>query len=223
MQMLTISHIRRQPLYFSSIILLFAGGLCLALLFDKREIFIRLNAFHCPATDTFFSAYIETGNGCFLLLLVLIFIIRKRWLLSLHCVSAFLLSGLLVQIVKRIFVMPRPGAVFSQASDLFISGYHIHQGHNSFPSGHTATAFALVTVCTLYLSCRWRGLILFILATLTGFSRVYLGQHFFGDVLAGATIGVGCAFLVCYAIRADGLQKLKKQKSENQADRLQSA
>lgn len=65
----------------------------------------------------------------------------------------------------------------------------------SFPSGHTAAAFSGAWV----LSTVWpkRAPIFFSMASLVGFSRVYVGAHYPGDVFFGATIGM----LIAEAIR----------------------
>lgn len=62
---------------------------------------------------------------------------------------------------------------------------------SSFPSGHTASAFAFATGADQVLP----GLSapLRIAATLVGYSRVHTGVHFPGDVLAGAFLGVSAA------------------------------
>ena len=58
---------------------------------------------------------------------------------------------------------------------------------NSFPSGHTTIAFALATVIGHeYTKLR---IPLYAAALCTSFARIYLGRHYPGDVLAGATIG----------------------------------
>ena len=68
-------------------------------------------------------------------------------------------------------------------------------GSWSFPSGHTASAFA----SALALSAVWRrqSPLFYALAGGIGFSRVYAGAHYPGDVLAGATLGT----LFCAAVR----------------------
>ncbi|HEY3869682.1 MAG TPA: phosphatase PAP2 family protein [Actinocrinis sp.] len=56
----------------------------------------------------------------------------------------------------------------------------------SFPSDHATIAFALAV--GLWIVDRKLGIIAAVLATLEGFSRIYLGQHYPHDVLAGAVL-----------------------------------
>lgn len=71
----------------------------------------------------------------------------------------------------------------------------------SFPSGHTAAAFSLAT--SLSITCpKWYIIApSAIWACGVGFSRMNLGVHYPSDVLAGAAIGVGCAFINVYVNR----------------------
>ena len=62
---------------------------------------------------------------------------------------------------------------------------------HSFPSGHTAAAFAFATGAGRVLP--WTTPPLAILATLVGYSRVHTGVHYPLDVMVGALCGVALA------------------------------
>lgn len=70
------------------------------------------------------------------------------------------------------------------------------QAHGySFPSGHTASAFAAAGVLWQR-SPKWCGAAALLVAVLIALSRIYLGVHYPSDVLGGALIGSGIAWLV---------------------------
>ncbi len=70
-------------------------------------------------------------------------------------------------------------------------------GSSSFPSGHTSDAFSTATSLSLAFP-KWYVIApSYIYATAVGYSRMHLGVHYPSDVLAGAVVGAGSAFL-CY-------------------------
>jgi undecaprenyl-diphosphatase len=85
-------------------------------------------------------------------------------------------------LLKDIVDRPRPFEAHPQIHPL----YAVHS--SSFPAGHAATAFAGATVLTYV--ARRAAPVLFTVAALIGLSRVYVGDHYLTDVLAGAAIGV---------------------------------
>lgn len=62
-------------------------------------------------------------------------------------------------------------------------------GHNSFPSGHTATAFMGAELVRIEYG-GWYGLGAYAVATGVGFMRMYNGRHWLHDVVAGAGVGI---------------------------------
>lgn len=93
---------------------------------------------------------------------------------------------------------PRPWTVLAEAG---IGDFPRVQGYDcavtpSFPSGHTATAFALFTGISLFVRNRRIKVGMFFPALAVAFSRIYLMQHFLSDVLVGSLIGVAAALVV---------------------------
>ncbi len=74
---------------------------------------------------------------------------------------------------------------------------HSHSGW-SFPSNHSANNFALARTVQFFSPCY--AIAAYVFAFVVAFSRVYVGVHFPGDVVAGAAIGLLSATLVCRAV-----------------------
>ena len=73
-------------------------------------------------------------------------------------------------------------------------------GSTSFPSGHSASAFAFATAVGDELPLAW--LPLHAAAAAVTYSRVHTGVHYPGDVLVGSLMGTGAAVVVRYTDRA---------------------
>lgn len=149
--------------------------------------------------NNFFSFFSLKGSFIFIWLLVMLIVLvleerknpgitknDKRFIFIFS--TSFLLTFVLTDFVlKNIFHRIRP--LFSDFIRLYpISSNFICPTDFSFPSTHAATAFAAATVLTYFdKKRRW---FYYIVAILIGYSRIYLGCHYFFDVIGGAVIGL---------------------------------
>lgn len=103
--------------------------------------------------------------------------------LGIKGILAAVTSSALVAALKFMYQRPFPEQALQVNPDYFIP--------YSFPSGHTASAFAAAYIMMYH---RNKGkYILPVLAGLVGVTRVYLGIHYPTDVVAGAFVGIAVA------------------------------
>jgi len=182
--------IRHSNWFFYGTTLVIFLGFVFLCIYGKTASFFLLNSFHNPIFDYFFILFTNLGDGIIALVfcvLAIVFYRKKIYALSLF--YAFIISGLIAQVLKRMVDTPRPKLYFANGEyTQFIDGIKIATQH-SFPSGHTATAFAIATVIMIVMKSRKWQIQILVAATLVGYSRIYLGQHFLLDVLVGAIIG----------------------------------
>lgn len=195
--------INKNSVYFICLLLFLLAAAYICLFYTKAEGFYLLNPYHNTAATSFFIFFTWLGDGLFCVLTgIALFFFNRRYL-SVLVISSYLLSGLIAQVLKYFIIEARP-AVFLKDSNYkyFIDAVTLHNFH-AFPSGHTASAFALATVLAVALNNRSWGIIFLITAILVGYSRIYLGQHFLIDVLCGSLIGVVSAVACLYVTRKD--------------------
>ena len=168
-------------------------GFILMLFFSKADLFLLINNHHNKFFDLFFKLNTLLGDGIMTVLVVFgLLFIKFRY--AVLAAIAFLYNSVVIQLLKRFFNAPRPLKYFENISTIrTIEGYPVNEW-NSFPSGHTASAFTLAVVLSYLLPYRQRHWIIIPLAALTAFSRVYLAQHFMEDIIAGAIIAVVMTF-----------------------------
>lgn len=99
---------------------------------------------------------------------------------------AAVLVGISQMFLKNLIGRPRPQ--FSLPS--VIVPFDVSQSF-SFPSGHAMVAFAMAFLLVKLGQLGKSGQLgIYLLAVLISFSRIYLGKHYPGDVLAGAILGL---------------------------------
>ncbi|WP_200974890.1 phosphatase PAP2 family protein [Echinicola sp. 20G] len=184
--------------YFFTLII---GGIVL-LNAPKGDYELFINRHHFLLADLFFSNVTYLGDGL-VFLAVFPVLLLFRYGYALLCVFNAAIHMIVCVVLKQLVFLnaPRPAAFFKDIDLVQVAGVPMHHWH-SFPSGHTATAFALTTMLAMIFPKRHRYQVLMVLIAVTvGFSRVYLMQHFIGDVMAGSILGVGSALLARVIVR----------------------
>lgn len=108
-------------------------------------------------------------------------------------ISVSIIAMIVSWILKNIFAVPRPAAVFDTDSFTIIG--QTLTGHNSLPSGHSMTIFTTLTVLLFAFipAAGNRRIIWFtgfiLIGLFLALSRVAVGAHHPLDVLAGSTVG----------------------------------
>ena len=205
--------LKRNSLFIAlSLILLVVLGLALVYI-PKGDLHILLCDRHTPARDIFYRYYTQVAEW-FPYVLCVVLLLFGRIGDGVLASSAMILSALTTQLFKHIINAPRPITWFAQQfPDLQLpltEGVRMNHWY-SFPSGHTTSFFALAFVLCILLTRKPRNprcprttsaiiqILLFALAALGAYSRIYLSQHFAADVFAGVLVGTLITIL-CYAI-----------------------
>ena len=212
----------KQNSVFIVLSLILLGVLGLALLnIPKADLHLLLCDRHTPARDIFYRYYTHVAEW-FPYIVCVALLLFGRVGDGVFASSAMILSALTTQLFKHIVNAPRPLSWFAaNMPDVqlpLVEGVRMNYWF-SFPSGHTTSFFALAFVVSILATksltakrsdsatvCQCNGLsaaaiqlLLFIAATLGGYSRIYLCQHFAADVCAGILVGT-LITIVCFAV-----------------------
>lgn len=157
----------------------------------------------------FITSLSNGGVLWIVLAIVLVFIKKTRkdgFMLGVGLMLHLLLCN---AILKNVFRRPRPYVEIEGLTSMLgkLSDY-------SFPSGHTAVTF-MVAIILFKRFPKYVGISMYVLAVLTGFSRMYLGVHYPTDILGGAVlgtvIGLGAMYIVDkYYNKREEKEKLNK-------------
>lgn len=179
-------------------LLMLAGG-SLFVFVDKGQVVLYFNnQFHSVVSHRFFEIYTMLGLGSVFFGVIVFLGFYKIYYFFIGSI-VLILNGLVTFVLKHLVFtgFPRPTKFLGSEDLNLIDGFDYHS-MNSFPSGHTFTAFAMFTLIAFVVNRRDLSVLFFILASLIGFSRMYLLQHFYMDVYAGAALGFAFSTLVIY-------------------------
>ncbi len=168
---------------------------------DKATIHVFFNSFHHPFFDTFFKYYTHAADGITVVLVGVALLFKRIRYGLITLLSLGVASGVTQFLKRQVFTQHyRPSRFFEDFPEVdlhYVEGVVLHCCH-SFPSGHTTAGFALFASLTLAFPYKKMPQIFGVLAILVGYSRVYISQHHFEDILVGSIVGTVFTFVIAY-------------------------
>jgi len=185
----------------SLVSLLAVSGIILALIFGDLNITSALRNFakSRPTILKTFEFITDYGNPLYYIIFLTLIItgsVRKNKRLLrvgvLYLLVQLIASVLITGSLKIVIGRPRPGKGFEFQFLTDSSKF------KSFPSGHTTDAFASAGVMWGFLHSYLLSFLSFFYSALIGISRIFVGSHYFVDVIAGMVIGFVTGLVVIY-------------------------
>lgn len=173
-----------------------------------HSLVLAINAMH----STFLDSLMWFLSGAYVLLILIPFIFyflfkayngkQLTWIFMATAFTIVLTDQLSVHAFKEVFMRYRPSHNLLLKYQLHLhdcqDGSFYVGGKYGFVSSHAANYFGIFTLISSLLKRAWVKIILFIIALLVIYSRVYLGVHYVSDVLCGALLGFCLAQFVLY-------------------------
>lgn len=180
-------------------------GVLTSLYSSQLQISLVVNQHHSLWLDyvMYYGTYL--GDGVFAVALSLVILYYNKTN-GITLLLGYVTSALFAQTLKRLVFtgFNRPASFIQNAQEIHVALQTELHYHNSFPSGHTTTAFVLATLLALMYR---KQALWFLLAVLVGYSRIYLFQHFLRDVIFGSFIGVTFGYLSYHYFYLSGKSK----------------
>nr|WP_315249860.1 phosphatase PAP2 family protein [uncultured Flavobacterium sp.] len=150
--------ITKNNFFYTSVLQLIIACNIFLCIYSRAEGFVLMNSFHSTALTIFFQNITYCGDDLFNLILVAIimYFFKKHRELGLLLLIGYLSSGILSQIIKNFVFSPRPNVYFAYYHPNYnLDTFTNSKSYRSFPSGHTASVFAMATIFTNYFKKRY--------------------------------------------------------------------
>lgn len=168
---------------------------------NNTDLFVVVNSFHNPFLDYILPVISKFGTLFWFVFCVILFLLgrEKDKEVAILAICALSLTFITTMLLKYVIAEPRP---FETLENVRVLTNEEVRHYSSFPSAHASGSFAFAVVVGLKYKMKILGMKLtliyplLIFAALIGFSRIYIGLHYPGDVICGAIIGICFAVMV---------------------------
>lgn len=164
-----------------------------------QQLFLFLNGLNSPFWDDIMWVISAKLTWVPVYLAIVIYLAkkyqRKFWIIAVFIGLSVLLADQVSGVIKNTVCRPRP------CHEPLLDGLvHIVNGHcggkYGFVSSHAANCFNVAVLSSLLIRKQWVTISMVLWALVVGYSRVYLGVHYPGDVLCGSLLGIFVGYVV---------------------------
>lgn len=171
------------------------------------DLFLFLNGLHADWLDGIVIAITEMWAWIPLYLLLIYWTVKQYgkhwwWIILSVCVVVLCSDQLSSHVLKPTVQRLRP-CFNDDLKDLIYLPKGLAGGRFGFTSSHAANTFAIAAFLTPVLreSRPWIGIVLYLWAFLSSYSRIYMGFHYPGDIVCGAVLGILIGLSIWKAFR----------------------
>lgn len=184
------------PLFFIwliGIVFLFSKG--------YTNSFLVLNSINNSLLDIPMLVLTMFADAGFIATVLIFLLIKKQPYQLILFLIAIIVSGIIAQLFKNFVFNNWDRPSYLLKDQVHTVGNYI-LNHRSFPSGHSTTIAAIFTMLAYFRrQYKYEILIYAVLCPTIAYTRIYLGVHFLGDVVAGIALGCICSVLLIWLIK----------------------
>lgn len=182
-----------------------------------QQVFLFLNSLHYSSLDPVMHALTGKIIWAPLYAAILAYIAvkekKKFWLILLFILFSVLLADQGSVFIKNTVMRLRPCHEPALAGLVYTVNGECG-GRYGFVSSHAANAFNVAVISLLFIRKLWYTVFIIFWALVVGYTRIYLGVHYSGDVLCGSIYGAFVGWF-CYAMYQYTVRKVAQRATED--------